>query len=54
MKKAYVGNSEENHENLRALEEDCVHWHMKKFMLTILRKMTRISGPQREDVITGI
>jgi hypothetical protein len=30
MKKAYIGNSEENHENLRALERGCVHWHMKK------------------------
>jgi hypothetical protein len=30
MKRDYIGNSEENHENLRALEEDCVHCHMKK------------------------
>jgi hypothetical protein len=22
--------SEENHENIRALETGCVHWHMKK------------------------
>jgi hypothetical protein len=31
MKKAYIGNSsEENHENLRALERGSVHWHRKK------------------------
>jgi 3-mercaptopyruvate sulfurtransferase SseA len=30
MKKAYIGNSEENHENLRALDGGCVRWQMKK------------------------
>jgi hypothetical protein len=27
---AYIGNlSEQNHENIRAIEGDCVHWHVK-------------------------
>jgi hypothetical protein len=30
MKKAYTGNSEENGENIRALEGGCFHWHVKK------------------------
>jgi hypothetical protein len=31
VKKANIGNSsEENHENLRALERGSVHWNMKK------------------------
>jgi hypothetical protein len=27
--------SEENHENIRALEGGCVHWHVKKLILVI-------------------
>jgi hypothetical protein len=45
MKRACDGNSEENHEDIMALDGCCVHWHMKKFILTILRKMTKTSGP---------
>jgi hypothetical protein len=31
MKEDYIGNSsEENHENLRALEGGCLQWHLKK------------------------
>jgi hypothetical protein len=27
--------SEENHENIKALEGSCVHWHVKKIILVI-------------------
>jgi hypothetical protein len=30
FEKVYIANSEVNHENLRALEGVCVHWHLKK------------------------
>jgi hypothetical protein len=30
VKKNESGISEENYENLRALDGGCVHWHMKK------------------------
>jgi hypothetical protein len=30
MKKAYIGNPEEDNENIRALEEGYVQWHVKK------------------------
>jgi hypothetical protein len=47
--------SEENHENIRALEGDLVQWHMKKLILVIfLRKIKRISGPKREAMFTGV
>jgi hypothetical protein len=44
MKRPFDGDSEENHEDLRTCERGCVHWHMKKLMLAILRKIIRISG----------
>jgi hypothetical protein len=34
LKKLYIGNSEENHENLR--EIDAVHWHLKKAYISNL------------------
>jgi hypothetical protein len=53
MKANIYNLSEENHENISALEGGCVHGHMKKaYTGNPLRKITRKSRLSREVVFT--